>query len=73
MNWQACRCVDCISMPVSADGFHRDPKTGIRPIHEWGDWCARGAVSNARFAGGTEQVIPGTNRDKTRAIYRAKR
>jgi len=43
-------------------GKHIDPKTGIAPIAEWGPWCARGFVSNERFARGGESVIKRTNR-----------
>lgn len=43
-----------------------DPKTGILPISEWGAECARGFVSNARFSGGKDKVIPRTNRTITK-------
>ena len=41
-----------------------DPDTGIRPIAEWGNHCARGFVSNPRFGAGL--VIERTNRDVSR-------
>jgi hypothetical protein len=41
-----------------------DPKTGIRPISEWGPECARGFVSDARFGSG--RIIKRTNRQTTR-------
>lgn len=44
-----------------------NPATGIAVIEDWGPECARGFVSNARFASNaTEQVIPRTNRATTR-------
>jgi len=47
-------------------GKHINPETGIWPISEWGTACARGFVSNERFATRGEQVIPRTNRNVTR-------
>ena len=41
-----------------------DPETGIAPISEWGNHCARGFVSDARFGPGN--VIERTNRDVSR-------
>ena len=41
-----------------------DPRTGIKPISEWGSECGRGFVSDARFGSG--QVIKRTNRDSSR-------
>lgn len=67
-----CDCVNCAAMPVGPDGFHIDPKTNIRPLHEWGNWCARGFVSDVRFAGSTEQVIARNDRSKTKKVYRSK-
>ncbi len=64
-------CPACAAMPLNPDdpGHHKDPATGIRPLHEWGADCGRGWVRDARFGSG--QVIKGTNRNKTRQIYRA--
>lgn len=45
-------------------GKHIDPETGIWPISEWGSYCGRGFVSDARFARGTEQVIRRTSRKR---------
>jgi hypothetical protein len=42
-----------------------DPRTGIRPIDQWGTSCGRGFVSNPRF-GPNQPVIPRTNRATTR-------
>jgi hypothetical protein len=58
-------------MPLNPNdpGFHKDPLTGIRPLHEWGNECGRGFVREQRFGSG--QVIAGANRDKTRGVYRA--
>ena len=51
---------------------HIDPKTGIRPISEWGSECGRGFVSDARFAGSKPtRVIKRTNRKTTRRWYQA--
>lgn len=56
-------------MPIR-DGKHVDPALGCAPLHEWGSECARGWVRDDRFGSG--QVIKGTNRGKTREIYRSK-
>lgn len=47
-------------------GKHIDPKTGIWPIAEWGAACARGFVSNERFARAGDKVIKRTNRTTTK-------
>ena len=39
------------------------------PISRWGSECGRGWVRDERFGSG--QVIKGTNRNKTRKVYRA--
>jgi hypothetical protein len=51
-------------------GKHIDPTTRIRPTSEWGAWCERGFVSNARFSS-TDRVIPRTNRQTTRKWIRS--
>jgi len=58
----------CEGMPVNpnAPGKHIDPRTGIAPICEWGNECARGFVSDARFARPGDRVIERTNRATTR-------
>ncbi len=65
-----CPCAACSAMPLDSNNakFHRDPKTGIAPIHEWGWECGRGWVSDSRFGSGT--VIARANRDHTREVYR---
>ena len=45
---------------------HIDPATGIWPICEWGRECARGFVSDARFARAGDVVIKRTNRNTSR-------
>lgn len=52
-------------------GKHINPETGIWPTCEWGYECQRGFVRDARFQVGTEQVIKGTNREKTRKWLRS--
>ena len=42
----------------------------VAGIEAWSFGCARGFVRNERFSRGTDQVIPGTNRTKTRETYR---
>jgi hypothetical protein len=43
-----------------------DPRTGIRPIAEWGPSCGRGFVSDSRF-GANQPAIRRTNRANKRA------
>jgi hypothetical protein len=59
-----CSCESCRNLPPhpTIPGKHIDPKTGILPIHEWGEECGRGWVSESRF--GTGPVIKRTNRKK---------
>jgi hypothetical protein len=52
-------------LPAEAKQHTIDPRTGIRPISEWGASCGRGFVSNSRF-GKNQPVIPRTNRKRTR-------
>lgn len=40
-------------------------------ITDAGGYCRRGFARSERFQTGTEQVIPGTNRAKSRALRRA--
>ena len=64
----------CDSFPVDArTGKHINPETGCAPICEWGHECARGFVSNERFARPGDRVIERTNREKTREWMRAER
>lgn len=42
-----------------------DPKTGIKPIADWGPSCGRGFVCDSRFGGG--QVIKRTSGKRTGA------
>jgi len=43
-----------------------DAETGIWPISEWGAECARGFVSDSRFARPGDKVIERTNRHTAR-------
>ena len=52
-------------------GYRIDPKTGIKPIADWGNACYRGFVSDSRFGSG--QVIKRTNRETTRKWIRNSR
>ena len=65
-----CNCAACAAMPIDPHNphFHKNPATGIAPTHEWGPACQRGWVRDERFGSG--QVIAGTNRNKTRQVYR---
>ncbi len=66
-----CSFRDCSKLPPhpTAAGKNIDPITGIFPICQWGNDCGRGWVRDERFGSG--QVIKGTNRDKTRKVYRS--
>jgi hypothetical protein len=66
-----CGCPSCSALPISPVNprFHLAP-TGAAPIYEWGASCGRGWVRDDRFGSG--QVIKGTNRNKTRQMYRTK-
>ena len=59
-------CPVCTPTDPARPDKHIDRTTGIWPIAEWGSACARGFVSDARFARGNEQVIKRTNRHTTR-------
>lgn len=48
-----------------------DPKTGIKPIADWGNACYQGFVSDSRFGSGL--VIKRTNRATTRKWIRESR
>ena len=43
---------------------------GLRPIEKWGSACARGFVSDERFARPGDQVIKRTNRDVTKKWHK---
>jgi hypothetical protein len=63
-NRSACRFI--LWPPPAEEKTHTtDPRTGIRPISQWGASCGRGFVSNARF-GPNQPVIRRTNRAITR-------
>jgi len=52
-------------MTRSADPGSLAPETGIRPIARWGSECARGWISDPRFAGsGNATVIKRKPRKK---------
>jgi hypothetical protein len=43
--------------PTLQPGRHIDLETGIAPVSEWGPECARGWVSDIRFAGRTTSLV----------------
>lgn len=70
-----CNCPACSALPAHphVPGKHINPATSIPSTHEWGDECARGWASNARFARGPQDsVIKRADRGKTKKVYQAK-
>lgn len=66
-----CDCEACRKLPPhpTIAGKHVRPD-GVFPIHEWGNECMRGWVSDARFGSGP--VLKRTSRQTTRKVYRAR-